>query len=149
MIICLGRPLPERLDATDPGVVTPRDTRLPLYAVLLQVGFAKPASSPKPLVSSYLTVSPLPAALRPLARSKARWRSVLCCTFRGLAPPGSYPAPCPVEFGLSSGEALVHRLRGSFGFLTRDHLGDSEPRIRSLSLIHISEPTRLLSISYA
>ena len=40
MIIRLGRPFPERLDATDPGVVTPRDTRLPLYAVLLQVGFA-------------------------------------------------------------------------------------------------------------
>ena len=62
MIIRLGRPFPERLDATDPGVVTPRDTRLPLYAVLLQVGFAKPAPSPGPLVRSYRTVSPLPAA---------------------------------------------------------------------------------------
>src|SRR5215212_812475 len=111
MIICLGRPLPERLDATDPGVMTPRDTRLPLYAVLLQVGFAKPASSPKPLVRSYRTVSPLPAALRSLARAKARWRFVFCCTFRGLAPPGGYPAPCPVEFGLSSSEALVHRVK--------------------------------------
>jgi len=27
---------------------------------LLQVGFAKPVESPRPLVSSYLTVSPLP-----------------------------------------------------------------------------------------
>ena len=61
MIICLGRPLPERLDATDPGVMTPRDTRLPLYAVLLQVGFTEPAPSPGPLVRSYRTVSPLPA----------------------------------------------------------------------------------------
>src|SRR5215831_19825581 len=68
MIICLGRPLPERLDATDPGVRTRRDTLLPLYAVLLQVGFTEPASSPRPLVRSYRTVSPLPAALaRPLA----------------------------------------------------------------------------------
>ena len=64
MIICLGRPLPERLDATDPGVITPRDTRLPLYAVLLQVGFTEPAPSPGPLVRSYRTVSPLPAERR-------------------------------------------------------------------------------------
>ena len=129
MIICLGRPLPERLDATDPGVMTPRDTRLPLYAVLLQVGFAKPAPSPGPLVRSYRTVSPLPAA--PRLATEARWRFVFCCTFRGLAPPGDYPAPCPVEFGLSSAEALVHRVSGSFGFLDRDHLGDSDPRTRS------------------
>jgi len=61
-IICLGRPLPERLGATDPGVMTERDTLLPLYAVLLQVGFTEPAPSPGPLVRSYRTVSPLPAA---------------------------------------------------------------------------------------
>ena len=70
MIICLGRPFPERLDATDPGVVAQRDTLLPLYAVLLQVGFTEPAPSPGPLVRSYRTVSPLPAAhvtVRPLA----------------------------------------------------------------------------------
>jgi len=30
------------------------------YLVLLQVGFSKPAMSPLPLVSSYLTFSPLP-----------------------------------------------------------------------------------------
>ena len=49
-----------------------RDTLLPLYAVLLRVGFTEPASSPRPLVRSYRTVSPLPAApdanvVRPLA----------------------------------------------------------------------------------
>jgi hypothetical protein len=69
-IICLGRPLPERLGATDPGVIAERDTLLPLYAVLLQVGFTEPAPSPGPLVRSYRTVSPLPAAAvsgRPLA----------------------------------------------------------------------------------
>src|SRR3989442_3367199 len=42
---------------------------------LLQVGFAEPDRSPDPLVSSYLTVSPLPAA--------SRRRSVLCGTVRG------------------------------------------------------------------
>jgi hypothetical protein len=29
-------------------------------------------------------------------------RSALCCTFRRVTPPGCYPAPCPVESGLSS-----------------------------------------------
>ncbi len=29
-------------------------------------------------------------------------RSGLCGTFRGVTPPGYYPAPCPVEPGLSS-----------------------------------------------
>ena len=38
-------------------------------------------------------------------------RSVLCCTFRRVAPPGSYPAPCPLESGLSS----IFRLRPSDG----------------------------------
>src|SRR5213593_1448122 len=82
VIICLGRSLPKRLDATDPGVMTERDTLLPLYAVLLQVGFTEPAPSPGPLVRSYRTVSPLPAT-RPLALSsgrRVRWRSALCCT---------------------------------------------------------------------
>jgi len=30
-------------------------------------------------------------------------RSGLCGTFPGVAPAGDYPAPCPVELGLSSG----------------------------------------------
>src|SRR5262245_10244784 len=91
-----------RLVATDPGVIAERDTLLPLYAVLLRVGFTEPAPSPGPLVRSYRTVSPLPAT----RDERVRWRSALCCTFRGLAPPGSYPAPCPVEFGLSSGDGI-------------------------------------------
>ena len=33
---------------------------------------------------------------------KGHRRSTLCCTFRRLATPGRYPAPCPVELGLSS-----------------------------------------------
>ena len=65
-----GATVSDRLDATNPGVVAERVTLLPLYVVLLQVGFAKPAPSPGPLVRSYRTVSPLPAAhvtARPLA----------------------------------------------------------------------------------
>ena len=56
-----GAPVSGRLGATDPGVLAERDTLLPLYSVLLQVGFTEPAPSPGPLVRSYRTVSPLPA----------------------------------------------------------------------------------------
>jgi hypothetical protein len=71
---------------------------------LLRVGFAEPSSSPMTLVVSYTTVSPLPVAgFHPRLR-----RSALCCTFRRVTPPGSYPAPCPVESGLSS-TVPVHR----------------------------------------
>jgi hypothetical protein len=44
-------------------------------------------------------------------------RSALCCTFRRVAPPGCYPASCPVESGLSStrlrrgGTAVASRAR--------------------------------------
>ena len=64
------------------------------YLVLLQVGFSKPAMSPLPLVSSYLTLPPLPWAyhgdwsLRHFPWDCPRW---------GL------PRPRPVELGLSSG----------------------------------------------
>ena len=66
-----GTMVSHRLVATDPGVITGRVTPLPLYAVLLRTGFGEPALSPALLVSSYLTVSPLPAAA-----STARWRRV-------------------------------------------------------------------------
>ena len=46
----------------------------------------------KPLVSSYLAFPSLHAK-----------RAVsLCCTFLGVASTGCYPAPCPMELGLSS-----------------------------------------------
>src|SRR6185436_16296920 len=102
---------------------TGRDTPLPLYAVLLRTGFGEPTPSPAPLVSSYLTVSPLPAAAALLAQRAARWRSALCSTFRGLTPPGGYPASCPVEFGLSSRSGL-----GRSDFERRRHAPRSEER---------------------
>ena len=39
-------------------------------------------------------------------------RSVLCGTFRRVAPPGRYPAPCPVESGLSSSAGECPHARG-------------------------------------
>lgn len=53
-------------------------------------------------VRSCRTVSPLPRTPCDAVR-----RSVFCCTFRRLAPPRRYLAPCPVEPGLSS----AHRVR--------------------------------------
>ena len=51
-------------------------------------------------VRSYRTFSPLPHALA------GTRRSVFCGTFRGLAPPRRYLAPCPVEPGLSSASGM-------------------------------------------
>jgi|SRR4051794_4551789 hypothetical protein len=64
------------------------------YSVLLRVGFAVPQSVATCAVRSYRTLSPLPhIAVR---------RFAFCCTFRRLAPPRRYLAPCPAEPGLSS-----------------------------------------------
>src|SRR3989442_4571226 len=51
-------PVTRRLQRPNPGAA--RATPSLLYLALLRVGFAKPIRSPAPLVSSYLTVSPLP-----------------------------------------------------------------------------------------
>jgi len=61
------------------------------YLVLLQAGFAVPPSVTTGAVRSYRTLSPLPA---PPLRAGLR-RFAFCCTFRGLAPPRRYLAPCP------------------------------------------------------
>ena len=71
-------------------------------------------------VRSYRTISPLPASrpafrrglntcsdIRPASALKDRWRFAFCCTFRRLAPPRRYLAPCPVEPGLSSASAPI------------------------------------------
>src|SRR5262245_7924614 len=59
---------------------------------LHRTGFGEPAVSPRPLVGSYPTVSPLPASI-----SRDR-RSPFCSTFRRLSPPRSPVRPalrCP------------------------------------------------------
>ena len=70
---------------------------LPFYLVLLRVGFTKLPPSPAALVSSYLTFSPLPSAI-----ARGLGGVFFCGTFLGIASTGRYPAPCPVELGLSS-----------------------------------------------
>jgi len=81
--------------------------RRSLFA-LHRTGFDEPALSPGPLVGSYPTVSPLPAAT-PEIRDR---RSVFCVTFRRLSPPpwcwstlllvNAAGASCPAVSGLSS-----------------------------------------------
>ena len=71
-------------------------TRAPC-STLLRVGVAEPPGSPRTLVRSYRTLSPLPVAGMPAHR-----RSALCCPIRQVTPSWLSPAPCPVEPRLSS-----------------------------------------------
>ena len=57
-------------------------------------------------VRSYRTISPLPRT------REDRSAVSFCCTFRRLAPPRRYLAPCPVEPGLSSASLRMTRLSG-------------------------------------
>jgi len=80
-------------------------------------------------VRSYRTFSPLPLAVPADPRRRGR-RCIFCGTFRGLAPPRHYLAPCPMEPGLSSphlGGATVRPTPGAN--LTRSGQGPS-PRGR-------------------
>ena len=88
---------------------------LPLLA-LLRVGVAEPPGSPRTLVRSYRTVSPLPVAAPPaVAGGAAHRRSALCGPIQQVTPfwlmpergdlcPPFWlsPAPCPTESRPSS-----------------------------------------------
>ncbi len=75
----------------------PRARHMLPYLVLLRVGFTVPRHVTTRAVRSYRTFSPLPATNTIDDR-----RYIFCGTFRGLAPPRRYLAPCPPEPGLSS-----------------------------------------------
>ena len=57
----------------------------------------------------------LTAPFHPYRRPKALRRYTFCCTFRRLAPPRRYLAPCPAEPGLSSPDRNRRRLPGELG----------------------------------
>src|SRR5690606_36743239 len=63
---------------------------------LHRVGFTLPALLPE---ARWALTPPFHPCLCPKSGHR---RSALCGTFRRLAAPGRYPAPCPVELGLSS-----------------------------------------------
>ncbi len=73
------------------------------YLVLLRAGFALPP--PLPATRCALT-----APFHPYRSITGLGRYRFCGTFRRLAPPRRYLAPCPVEPGLSS--AMRQRLSG-------------------------------------
>ena len=98
------------------------------YLALLLVGFTEPRGSPLLLVSSYLTVSPLP-----LQASLER-RFVFCGTFPTRPKPrgGRYPPPRPMESGRSSGAVAAR------GLPQRDRSGDHSDRHDLNSIIDAS-----------
>ena len=73
------------------------------YLVLLRVGFTLPPVSPPARCALTAPFHPYPVSSRTFAAYCAGSRRfVFCGTFRGLAPPRRYLAPCPAEPGLSS-----------------------------------------------
>src|SRR5206468_5068422 len=107
-----------------------RATPLLPYLALLRVGFAEPARSPAPLVSSYLTVSPLPPRHPFGHRRDGGLFSV--ALVRGVTPPGRYPAPCPAEPGLSSRRVATAGDRPAFSGAP-DSIAEGSQRLPSLS----------------
>jgi hypothetical protein len=87
-------------------------------STLLPMGFTEPPGSPRVLVRSYRTVSPLPVPGEPGHR-----RSALCCTVLRVAPTGCYPASCPVESGRSSDRCCT-AARHAAAWPTRYHRTD-------------------------
>ena len=86
-----------------PGSADGPSDQLP-YLVLLRAGFGLPRLLPGARCALTAPFHPYPSTrLRRLTASKARsGRYIFCATVRRVAPPGCYPAHCPVEFGLSS-----------------------------------------------
>ena len=67
------------------------------YLALLRAGFAVPSLLPATRCALTAPFHPYQPRANPWLR-----RFAFCCTFRGLAPPRRYLAPCPMEPGLSS-----------------------------------------------
>src|SRR5262249_20609156 len=115
-----GAMVSHRLVATDPGVHAGRDTPLPLYAVLLRTGFGEPTPSPAPLVSSYLTVSPLPAAASPFARCAPPVGGLLSVPLSvGSRPPGVTRRPALWSSDFPHEPASAARCREASAHLAR------------------------------
>lgn len=94
-----------------PGAL--RTTSSPLYLALLRTGFAWPTGHPAAgSLLHYLFTLTLCAGpcleyqrlgMPPVAQEPAPKAVCFCGTFPKITLAGSYPAPCPVEPGLSSG----------------------------------------------
>ncbi len=74
------------------------------YLVLLHAGFCVPRLSPAARCALTAPFHPYSPKLETRSVESEGGRCIFCATFRRVAPPGSYPAHCSVEFGLSSPE---------------------------------------------
>jgi len=104
-----------------------RTVRSALCLALLPVGVADPAGSPRPLVRSYRTVSPLPVPGEPGHR-----RSAFCCPVREVAP--AWLSPAPLSCGAPTFLSPLHR-----GTTDRGHPEDS-PSARPYRATHQGSP---------
>ena len=93
-----GTPVSRRLMRPTRGSITRRATTLPLF------GLAPGGVCRAPAVTR--SGGGLLPHRFTLTCGLSRRRSVLCGTFHRLSPPGCYPAPCPLELGLSSNRTL-------------------------------------------
>jgi hypothetical protein len=123
-VIHLGWPLPTTSSALPACSGGPPSNARCLG--LLRMGFTEPTWSPRSLVVSYTTVSPLP---RSLARPG---RSVFCGTVPRVAPGGCWPPSCPSEPGPSSA-VVAHR---------RDRPPDSSAASVGVSATRTRRPPR-------
>ena len=73
------------------------DSQTLSYLILLQVRFTLPILSPK---SRWALTPPFHHYLSPKTGHRL---CIFCGTLCRITPPGRYPAPCPLELGLSSG----------------------------------------------
>src|SRR5690606_23827313 len=95
-IIPLGRgSLPGSSDLPDSSAG--HACRIPIWSCS---GWGLPCHELLPVARCALTAPFHPYLIRALRRGHRR--SALCCTFRRLAPPRHYLAPCPMDPGLSS-----------------------------------------------
>ena len=133
-----------------PGARTERAAPRPCLA-LLRMGVAWPAPLLVPPVVSYTTFSPLLLASLG-ARRRSDRRAAVASARSGLflwpcprlSPPGSYPAPCPVERGLSSdcpsrgGPRSPGRPTGQSHHIPRGVLASIAVRCRPLRAFQLS-----------
>ncbi len=134
MAIFLGRRLP--IASSDQPEDRPGTYGPPIWSCS---GWGLPSRPvTRPLVRSYRTISPLPGAARasrgchpPEDKCCGPGRCSFCGTVRRVAPPGCYPAPCPVELGLSSPPACR---RSGHPAYWRCHPSTGEARLQECAL---------------
>jgi hypothetical protein len=114
-----------------------RGPRLRPCLALLRVGFTMPL--PLPAARWSLTPPFHPYLCRRLPAGHRRF--AFCGTFQRLAASGRYPAPCPVELGLSSAASWAPAARTRFPSVNQRLWGTSAPRRSRTPNLRIRSPT--------